>query len=817
LPESDRITDLGGLTDCNMEQSQIISVMQAVPDRPLYRRFFGLLPVLATLAVSLLLASTPVLAQEHANEKSKEKEPKALVSALDDIENRLKYTNVENGQTLADWIKEIGAIKEVANKCVPATQENLKKINDNLASLGKPIQGEAVEVARQRSDLKAQKTDAENRLATCKVLIQRSDELLPKIADLQKHVEARRLLARGPTIVEVFSAVELDPRSWFSVSWSYLRDRSVGARFTAGQWGSLALVILIAASFGVWLHRVLLHWTVQHRWHGNLASQVGRCLVTGVSHYLPHLLASTAMAVFFFYATSDIDSVPLATLFSYGLPPYFLAFVTIHLFLAPFPPAEAFVPVPAQVAGTLATRFKILVTLVFLAYLVFASLLARHLSEPALFMARALFALAFFVSLSRTLWLLRRASALAQWQYAALMLALVAALIDELVGLRNLSLAIMRAFAGTLLALGIFGLITRLLHELFDGLQSGRQAWHRRIRQALALNPGDPIPGLAWVRVITIGFLWGVLLVVILELWGLPPSYLQQLFGWVAGGFTVGSLHVNPARIILGVVTLTVLLALSGWVRSRMKRRWLAKARMDRGAREATVTMSGYLGVAIAILVALAVSGFEFTNLAIIAGALSVGIGFGLQAIVNNFVSGLILLFERPIKTGDWIVVGNTEGYVKKISIRSTLIQTFDRADVIVPNSDLISNQVTNWMLYDPRGRIRVPVGVAYGSDTGKVRDILLEIARGHPEVICDGTSPQPRVLFLTFGESSLNFELRCHIQNIDMRRMVISDLNFAIDKAFRENGVEIPFPQRDVHVRDWTEMKKQTRTGERR
>jgi small-conductance mechanosensitive channel len=225
---------------------------------------------------------------------------------------------------------------------------------------------------------------------------------------------------------------------------------------------------------------------------------------------------------------------------------------------------------------------------------------------------------------------------------------------------------------------------------------------------------------------------------------------------------------------------------------------------MDRGARETLVTMSGYVVVAIAILVALGVAGLEFSNLAIIAGALSVGIGFGLQNIVNNFVSGLILLFERPVKTGDWIVVGSTEGYVKRISIRSTQIETFDRADVIVPNSELISGQVTNWMLRDVHGRARVPIGVAYGSDTEKVKNLLLEVARAHPDVITDGTYPEPRVLFLNFGDSSLNFELRCHVQNVDRRLSVISELNFAIDAAFRANGIEIPFPQRDLHVRDW-------------
>ena len=210
----------------------------------------------------------------------------------------------------------------------------------------------------------------------------------------------------------------------------------------------------------------------------------------------------------------------------------------------------------------------------------------------------------------------------------------------------------------------------------------------------------------------------------------------------------------------------------------------------------------GYGGVFIAMVVGLGVAGISFANLAIIVGALSVGIGFGLQNIVNNFLSGLILLVERPVKTGDWIVVGGTEGYVKRIRIRSTQIQTFDYADVIVPNSELISSQVTNWMLRDTTGRARVPIGVAYGSDTQKVKEILMKIAQEHPEVINNKASMEPFVLFLGFGDSSLNFELRVFIKNIDHRLRVISDLNFALDAAFREAGIEIPFPQRDVHIR---------------
>ena len=213
--------------------------------------------------------------------------------------------------------------------------------------------------------------------------------------------------------------------------------------------------------------------------------------------------------------------------------------------------------------------------------------------------------------------------------------------------------------------------------------------------------------------------------------------------------------------------------------------------------------ISGYSGITIALLVGLGVAGVEFQNLAIVAGALSVGIGFGLQNIVNNFVSGLILLFERPIRRGDWIVVGNTEGYVKRIRIRSTQIETFDHADVIVPNSELISSQVTNWMLSDQSGRARVPVGVAYGSDTEKVKTLLLEVAQEHEMVISGDDKFPSRVLFMGFGDSSLNFELRVYIKNVDSRLRVISDLNFAIDRKFRANGVEIPFPKRDLYIKE--------------
>jgi small-conductance mechanosensitive channel len=458
------------------------------------------------------------------------------------------------------------------------------------------------------------------------------------------------------------------------------------------------------------------------------------------------------------------------------------------------------------VARGFARSFKSLVLLVYSGNLIFASEIAGQMSESERLLVQDVYVLGIVLTL---LWALYYFRLLLQERgvrgiFGILFLAMLAILAGELLGYRNFAYWVLRALFGTAFLFGVFWLLTRLLGELFEGLQSGQIWWQRSLRQLLGYRTVEQMSWLVWVRAIASIALWLAFAHVILRLWGVSEEAMEVLYGYFFNGFPLGSLTVIPARIAVAALMLTALLAVSGWIRRSLETRWLVRSRMERGTREALVTMSGYAGAAVAVLVALSVAGVQFTNLAIIAGALSVGIGFGLQNIVNNFVSGLILLFERPVKTGDWIIVGSTEGYVKRISIRSTLIQTFDRADVIVPNSELISGQVTNWMLYDTRGRIRIPVGVAYGSDTTLVKELLLRIAQEHPKVINDGSATEPKVLFMSFGDSSLNFELRAFIQNIDEKLQTTSDINFAIDAAFREHGVEIPFPQRDLHVRSW-------------
>ncbi|MGB5422427.1 MAG: mechanosensitive ion channel domain-containing protein, partial [Desulfobacterales bacterium] len=202
----------------------------------------------------------------------------------------------------------------------------------------------------------------------------------------------------------------------------------------------------------------------------------------------------------------------------------------------------------------------------------------------------------------------------------------------------------------------------------------------------------------------------------------------------------------------------------------------------------------------IGFLLALSTLGFEISKITIMLSALGIGIGFGLQGIVNNFVSGLILLFERPVRVGDTIEIDGKFSEIRKIGVRATTVLTRDRADLIIPNADLISNQVTNWTLRNRLARLIIPVGVAYGSDVSLVMETLMQCAQSNPKV---ANLPAPKALFLSFGESTLDFELRVFLREFDERIDVKSDLHQAIDRRFREAKIEIAFPQRDVHLRN--------------
>ncbi len=284
---------------------------------------------------------------------------------------------------------------------------------------------------------------------------------------------------------------------------------------------------------------------------------------------------------------------------------------------------------------------------------------------------------------------------------------------------------------------------------------------------------------------------------ILLALWGVPTDILNGMLFRLLTGFTVGGVKISLISIVLGIVSFFIVIALVKSLRRRLQDNVLSRMDIDDGVKHSLSAGFGFVGYVVATLLAIAIMGGNLTNFALVAGALSVGIGLGLQNIVNNFVSGIILLFERPIKVGDWVVVGGEEGKVKQINIRSTEIETFKRASVIIPNASLLSGTVTNLTHSNNWARYAIQVGVAYGSDTQKVKDILLDCALGHKKVL---KKPEPYVLFQNFGNSSLDFELRVYVSDIWSGWIVPSDLRFEINRRFIEEGIEIPFSQLVVH-----------------
>jgi len=374
-------------------------------------------------------------------------------------------------------------------------------------------------------------------------------------------------------------------------------------------------------------------------------------------------------------------------------------------------------------------------------------------------------------------------------------------ILADLLGFQNLSTYMTRAAAWTLLDLAILwflwligeAIIRHLLHPeagRFTYLFPGRAEMIRRLhafsRWALSFVIGAAV------------VLWS------LNSWGITPSQMAWAFRWMTWGPTLGPVRLTTLSVMGVILALYLGFFFSRLARTLMVYRIFPHTALDSGVQYTIATTLHYIILILAGLIALNLMGFPLTNLVLVFGALGVGVGFGLQNIVNNFLSGLILLFERPIKVGDLLVIDGQWGRVKEIRVRSTIFETFDRYVLVIPNSELVSSKVLNWTHYGAGiNRLTLKVGVSYGSDVRQVTQLLTEICRANPRVVAE---PPPQIFFEAYGESSLDFTIWVHLRTPNDRVPATHELNSAIFEAFNEHGIEIPFPQRDLHLKEWPE-----------
>lgn len=762
---------------------------------------------------ALVTAGTGVLAQT-----GEAFSPPAALERLQYLAGRLEAGEREK-ELLREAQREAEALGERGRACVRKTSPEVERLTEQNTILEDVDPTIDTALWDQRVRIRNELTNAQARLSTCREIVNQASDLSDLVAEIQAEISAAFLWERRSTIIGLIRAIPQTVPGWPSrLRKTTELDLEPGVTEAGLLWLLLAAAVVSAAA-GLFIRHRFMRW-FKAVTEIDDTPRLKYLFPKPLANYAPLLLEGAALTTVLFLtirgANFELAAMRLAgALFLFGVGAVIIDWATGPL--SPSAKVPGLIPDHVQ---PLRLRMRILLVGLVVSYVVLGPGWLGPRATVGDNLLHVLLLLAVAISLLSLLVYIRRIPGL-QGRFRFLRFAGITAVLTAVgaaaLGYHNLSSFMIHGLVRTALALFALWILLWLVFRAFEGLVEGEAPLAQRVRDLLGAAERESRTSFGFIQLVIDLFLWISFVVYVIYVWDSSGNTLDRLEYRIFEGWEIGQLELVPSEIVKGLLILTALIVVTGWIKRWIDRRWLRHMALDRGARDALVTLFGYVGVVIAILIGLNVAGIDLTGLAWFVTALGLGIGFGLQAIASNFVSGLILLFERPIKAGDFVTVGGTEGFVRRVRIRATDIETLDNQNVLVPNSELVSGRVTNWVFRNPQGRLRIEVGVAYGSDIEKVRDILETIARDHPEVITDGRAPAPRALFMAFGESSLNFELRVRIKRIERRFTVISDINFAVDKAFREAGITIPFPQRDLHLISLPEQAKMDAAAEAR
>ena len=756
----------------------------------LWRQF-----VLWTLTAALLLATVGFERKAWA-EAGEEPSIEELKKSLDEIEAAVDSEDI-TAETLAGFRDKLNSATDILRKKIDWLEPRAKEAEDRLKELGpapaKDAPAESAEIAGQRKELTDEFNDIDGELKQARVLTVKTDQLGDRVAQKRHALYANELFARSASILdpsfwtEVYRALPIELRSIEALvdAWS--------EHHTRPRWAGAALIIVIIIAIVV----VLTRWWLPR--------------LIGEPSNTRSAKAWAALWVFIWFAirTPLAGFAALLALTTFGLLTVRLEQVAQGVvagmaaaafghgvargLLAPEHPHRRLVQEDDETALCFynhllwASRaLGVLIVLQVIHKTLFAPLVIT-VATNALFAATTA---AFLVHLVLRLGTIKknRGEALVAASWAHPLGLLMAVLIG---------IALVAGYAGVaafislrvIVAAAVFGALFLLLvitQTLFASINE-QTPKGQMLAENLGIDPrtlglsGALLSALIRVILIATSFL------LIIGPWEVSTADLFDTVRNIPFGFKIGEIRVSFQAILAAILVLVLLLVLMRIIQRWLERELLPRTGLEPSLQLSIVTIFGYVGAITAIALALSGLGFDLQKIALIAGALSVGIGFGLQSIVSNFVSGLILLTERPIRVGDSIVVKGEEGWVRRVRVRATEIETFDRASVIIPNSEFITGVVKNWTRANRLGRIVVKVGVSYETDPDRVRDILTDIANAHPQIV---QTPPPAAYLVAFGETSLEFELRCVVAEVEKGLSVRSELHYAIIQKFREAGI---------------------------
>ena len=756
---------------------------------------------LCSFIVSLLsIHSSNSFAEFNANQ---------AIDQLSILRDELNDKNI-NERNIKNIREESTQLRASALNCIDEVDPQVQSLKDEVEALEQINPDVEIEIyarlTKARDDLRQEDTDLKN----CSLTVVRSTRLIDLSNKLLNELTTELLSEKGKNILDAITSIPeqitILPELFFDQTLKKINQDTIIF---------LVLMLLLGFSFGFFFGD-----QIKKIQYNNFFKTLNRKLILDLRTLFkpfgrvqaPFLLGTLGLtAALSLSLTSGPNESWLIRL---TISPIIisLSYVVINWVTGSLSPAAINEEIRKEDAKSLKNKLKFLTLVLVSSYIVFgpewlASDTAANLSliRISIVSLIVLSMISVLTSVSKVFSLNGEYGILKFLGYSALGISFSA----ELSGFHNLSSFILSGFIITLFSSYIFWSLLSLNEKSAQWINTSTNIIGIRMRGFLNISRDQGKSKLGVYQLFFDALFWIGFLMIIFQVWDPTGTVLGTISSYATDGIPMGDIRIIPTNIIAGIIAFVVLTAITGWIKVWIEKRWLRQITADRGARDALVTIVGYAGFTISLLVGLSIGGINITGLAVVAGALSVGIGFGLQSIANNFVSGIILLFERPIKSGDFISVGDVEGYVRKISIRATEIETLDNQDMLIPNAELVSGRVTNWVLHNPYGRLKLKIGVAYGSDVKKVISILQDIASSNNQVITDGRASPPKALFMGFGDSSLEFELRVRILDIKKRYDVLSELNLGVNDAFIKEAIEIPFPQRDIHIKDWSEKNK--------